>query len=1285
MEDVKGHIIQRQAFQIQLEDQELTHEVQSKISILQDTRINGLLNQILDRFDDQEHLNRFESIELDLGTVSQSNYENEVVQRIEETLTDYLSRNLVAGGAIRNGEKIPFGRHKLTQFAYYLEHGVLSWEARRYHSPTNLFLELVAEDQQGLSTLLKAKGKKEKVRKRMILQFEEKELEQVVVVVAQKEGEAIIAYKRNMLEQQRQKPIVDTGFGAFRNALWEVILAYLFVESKSYYNKKHFLKYLIRKVAEKYNLAYFDLLSAVQAGIEKEHQLSHPVEFKNLIRELMGEENETHFATRKQEKRTQQKPTIDWVQLLQHYFETGMLSINDRDGFRLTRRTFNRFFEEELSRNRSFATVIDQWLCVPEKRIALFQLLEVSTQHKLLFSGYLPRLSARIHFLETIHTHSRRLPTSIRFYWQQLYKQRTTWLLATYEEATEHKQASAQAVLDWIAQELKWVPDVLFRVLEQIKEQAEEVIQELIIGYQTQESSPNWQAVLEKIKDYVTENKKEVPFDELVSYIYNWTLKNQKTIQQAMDMVKRQLTGFEYTPLFAELGQKLVELEQQSPMSVSGKKQDRRTRDTHTNTIQHELSTLILMEVYQQIVELPKQTQSVWFEQVLKLMTKVAVQYRINTETFIQEIIQFARAKEEGWDVELEALVQSNYYQHEQQKQYRKSDLRQKMNLVDYIFQKGTIPWWIKAYTVEQFNEDVQALLAETNYKKQLLSTWGQKTIHKRVFTLLEAHLSQRISLSLIAGSKAQQSRSIKEEQEFKQLIQEHFFNDLIKQLENYWVPLKQLSEKHLELLKSTLFQEALRLFRRSATQLDVEATEVQRTQLQLMRIQRFFNFLQRDNYPVLSTLFQPYQLVLDHIIVTSEGVSAKRMAYSRKQPIRFEHLAEYLANWFPGEAQQPTRVSSKGESHRSERSTKVVEQLKEIIQYHPVRYKQWLNESDFRERLIEGLKQEELESLITLQLDARQKEHFQQVLNMIGIRTQLRADELKTIKKHYFNLILIKQAMGNISSWNTEDWSQLLVSILKTRLGYNRMAYAVLNLNEFALNEKSTPNRLELKLAQQLKQAIDKMPTYQWKEHREKEEYDDVTSIQKKQEREDRPYKKLGEEEERILNDPIYITNAGLIILSPYLGMLFEKCELMQGGVFKSIEDQYKAVHLLEYAATAQTGQDEHELVINKILTGIPIVDPVERKITLSDQDKETVDSLLYAVTQQWRGLSGTSIDGLRTTFLQREAKLEDGEEQYFMRVEQKPFDMLLDQISWNISKIKLSWMNKLLEVEWR
>ncbi|SRX73502.1 contractile injection system tape measure protein [Aequorivita antarctica] len=176
-----------------------------------------------------------------------------------------------------------------------------------------------------------------------------------------------------------------------------------------------------------------------------------------------------------------------------------------------------------------------------------------------------------------------------------------------------------------------------------------------------------------------------------------------------------------------------------------------------------------------------------------------------------------------------------------------------------------------------------------------------------------------------------------------------------------------------------------------------------------------------------------------------------------------------------------------------------------------------------------------------------------------------------------------------------------------------------------------------------------------------------------------------MSEQVDREFLDSLLINSAGLIIIAPFLPMLFEKSGLMQDSRFRDAESLYKAIHLLEYAAAGSTIVNEQDLVIHKVLCGISIKTPIDLSITLSDTDKELVESLLLAVIQQWTVLGQTSIAGLQETFLQRKGRLEEDADAYFLRVEQKAFDMLLDQIPWNITTIKLGWMQKTLNVTWR
>lgn len=164
-----------------------------------------------------------------------------------------------------------------------------------------------------------------------------------------------------------------------------------------------------------------------------------------------------------------------------------------------------------------------------------------------------------------------------------------------------------------------------------------------------------------------------------------------------------------------------------------------------------------------------------------------------------------------------------------------------------------------------------------------------------------------------------------------------------------------------------------------------------------------------------------------------------------------------------------------------------------------------------------------------------------------------------------------------------------------------------------------------------------------------------------------------------------IYIHNAGLVLLAPYIPRLFEMLDLLENGTFKNRDAQIKGIFALQYAAFGAGEFPEYELRLNKLLTGFQTGKPLPRSVELSTEEQELIHSLLEAIIQTWDKLGNTKMQGLRGFFLQREAKLTEEEEQFILTVENKGYDVLLDFIPWSFRVIKHRWMKKGIQVKWR
>lgn len=164
-----------------------------------------------------------------------------------------------------------------------------------------------------------------------------------------------------------------------------------------------------------------------------------------------------------------------------------------------------------------------------------------------------------------------------------------------------------------------------------------------------------------------------------------------------------------------------------------------------------------------------------------------------------------------------------------------------------------------------------------------------------------------------------------------------------------------------------------------------------------------------------------------------------------------------------------------------------------------------------------------------------------------------------------------------------------------------------------------------------------------------------------------------------------IHIPNAGMVLATPYIPHLFALLKLTEQGRFVDPKAAERAVHLLQFMVDKRTATPEYQLVLNKLLCGVKTGTPIVAGIDITDHERETIESLLQGIIANWDALGSTSIDGLRTSFLQRPGLLRRQEDGWHLQVERRAYDMLLDRLPWSFSMIRHSWMPTLLRVDWR
>ena len=236
-------------------------------------------------------------------------------------------------------------------------------------------------------------------------------------------------------------------------------------------------------------------------------------------------------------------------------------------------------------------------------------------------------------------------------------------------------------------------------------------------------------------------------------------------------------------------------------------------------------------------------------------------------------------------------------------------------------------------------------------------------------------------------------------------------------------------------------------------------------------------------------------------------------------------------------------------------------------------------------------------------------------------------------------NYVLISNQKTELN-YNTSSDSENLVSILLAKLGSKEPILEMLIKNESSPNVNSDNENNNIKLKKPLEINLD---------------------------------------------ERIYIPNAGLVLLWPFLSRLFANLNYTEKGKFLTPEKRIRAIYLSQYLVGFTEDNPEYTLMLNKLLCGMELNEPIEEEIKLTEEEKAETRSLLSSVIAQWKEMNNTSVENFQRTFLQREGVMFKTEENWNVIVGKSSFDVLLLRLPWGISIIKYSWNNYLIFVEWK
>ncbi|MCH2233070.1 MAG: contractile injection system tape measure protein [Crocinitomicaceae bacterium] len=1430
-----NHIIKSQTFQLDLSDRERTSEFFDRVKTVYYNSAIAIIDRILTENSVDGKTFKLDLVELDLGTINPDNFEYELGLRLEEALLEFFRGAFAPNGQLKVGTTVTQGENFLKQFDTFLKNGHFDWNVKTTLKAVDLADTLINNSPSEVASIINKNVGYEDVRRRIIFQFDDETISDFVRLSKGSIGEEILGYRQEINKDQSKHKRVDASEDKFRVALWDITLAYLYLEVSSYHGRKQFLSFYFRKIAHRYKLDYESLLKTVFQGINKySEKMSVDADFAEIIKELMDE-----FDLPDQENAALNSYDFEAIRFgLDYVFTRGIFlsdsslnnfqSLNERIALELKKRTTETiaFFEDvinDISKRRNLLLLLNSENInfiseraenkeISERREIVDHILGMTDGSTDLKRRILPILEGEKgtiiltaltanpydksyvynYILKSVLDHTgleREVKSKFR---RKLWKSFSTnerhklksisALWKEHDELDLPKEKGLKKIVHSKRNDVDLLQDLFDHYsknnfdkrslitslieLDFEKNHAITLVSKLELSLKLQsefrkeylksdssflrsmkilaqlnlDSLENWSMHYSKLlnhfndiisKEQEASHSLDIIKKELEIFKARWKVFNDEFYQRASRELersnaiktKRERRDQEYI-LTAEQENRikslLINVDNFSTKKVAdvlekvadeiGISSKEVTRLIYKSLIKdYSLSGLSASYPAASIEELYNSISKIQFEQdehnitVFNKLRAVLPDLSNAAADELKEVIEKRNAAQ-NLISPLKTIIQA-YDQVNDDNQEAQENIEFRLLQHWLIQTEKTFSGW--NFTKDQSKallQEIKLLSKEQKVSFKSLSDQIIKLLKTR--TLLNPFQNDLLNLLIKESEEILLKKDIEKDQSAinTNLVEAYILrgylpdwyqkNDLdhiidlirneIKTHPKKIATLFNQISNHKEIFRKDNFLKLIRV---------LNENHIQRFYQNVIIAEKFFEQNFKSLYGVTENTIQFLRRrILLHGIETSFNSesetffkrlkfmshrktklpekSVERMIYyaennlNRRSPnlifwnARFESkedLVEELKNEAQGsdfsiswiDLLTDKRPLSADQSEIFKRlSTLIRKDIIESEAFYSV-----LNDEIIRKKLVENSSKNFIFEIIQPKLNSRTTNSVKHSLSLLEkYQNILSIKQSKELEENWLNAVLRLLAHGTIQNLNPEEWKTLFYRTLNITLGKKGLEELTDKSSEFDEEEK--------KLITQTKEEVEKVKN-------------EEETIEEEETKED-----LGN---------IFVKNAGVVILAPYFTRLFDRIGLLSNGAFTDEDARAKAICCTHFLATGKLPEAENELVLNKILCGADIRTSINLISNVTEEEIEIMNGLLNAITQQWTPLKNTSIEGLRDSFLNRDGRIGEDDEYFYLKVEIKAFDMLIDQLPWSINLIKSSLMTKPLNVEWR
>ena len=1244
--DKHPHIIGRQIFDIDFSSKENSVVLQDKISSIFNNFLLDEMNQLFDRILPSNRIIKVDSLQINLGDIDFELLDTELPNRLIQKIEEELRLILLHDNSVPTNDSeelihdsIPV--RYLQLFEYFLLKGTYPWWVSETEGPTiSVVLDfLLLNASLKLKELILRIGQDYNTRKRLVYQFTEQQIKYIIIILEPEEAEFIFDYHQNLVQVQREVILVKNEENDFKRAVWLLILSFLLIDRGSHFNRKEFVKMMLINMSAHFNTEFKELLALFAAGLQSgSPELRNTDSLQSIILELSidvetNPDRNVFIANRNVEN---DLPELsDNLELLRYYL------------------TFGSFpWWSAYSDQQSLELMLVSMLNTKPKTMAI--LLRNIGQKQ-----YSRRLIVK-RFNEEI------LLSIVKI----LEPEQVEFIADYITEAKENnKRDSKIKVQNLELAEAIWEFVLEYLLVDRGSDFNRQMFLESNIRNLANHFNVNFSDILVflikniGVRHYAS--NRHVSLIRDLSAFYKIHIEKSETILSIgnLNEIKPQVPDIigskslrdilyywlklgHYPWWTAEkysnsaISQLIEQLFRESPaeaivfIKFAGQSLGTRTR------ILNQVSNPLLFKIFRLLPDGNKAIR--YIERIISLFSGNA-----STPFFEQNMMERITLAS-LWEMYIKTYYES--FKHGDFLTFFVINLSFSkdisINNLKFLLNSLVLDKQIRA----QINKVIR-YLEENEYRISLDSAGN----------LLPAWLESP-EIELILTQQLQSDNPKNELLKFDMVINEASF------ILRYFLQFNKLPEKYKQRtevsVNSFLKQLLLFLHKNNPTDLDriifSEKYDVQNV-FRLYDIFRLSNSIEENIIKVfLATKFEKSILLL---IRQKSGTGLNE-----------KNLIQLLENL------------TKNPISENKNILKLLLKSTAVSSY----LAQFLSDSLVNEMLeleITNTSQVSVEirdlnnwfaSILDDSLDKEKMKLFIRSFNLMILGGIINA---VTINSYFI------QFMEFLNDNNYQLSLKIRLSIrqnLKSSVVNNGFIIKLIpELEKFVSRSEIFESKLkdlkdELKLAE--RKAFEKLLNLNPEESKEDELRQLKEEIQEQQQVE---HKKSAKE---ILSDQdsIYIHNAGLVILHPFLSTYFNRLNMVKDGDFINSEFRHRAVHLLQYLAFGTEKNEEHELVLNKILCNIPIDEPVISGIMMTEFEKSVSAELLNAVLVQWDKLKNTSSESFQASFLQRDGALSRIEENWNLKVENRGYDVLLNTLPWGLGMIKTPWMTEFIYVEW-